>query len=202
MEISKEKFEEYLHQILNMYYKSKSYFIVFDLLNKSRKDALPKLNLSPGFFNIVTLALVDGLILSLSKLLERNSRSFSIYKFLNICKANQQLFNHFEKKDLLSGIIKKVDKTSFAEFITELDKHKYLVSALYNFRNEFTAHLDFKSLKKKRTIILSEKEIESLLNTLHNIICKISVAFNGTSWSAEKSGTRDLEILLKNVKTI
>ncbi len=201
METTKEKFEEYLYQILNMYYQSKSYFIVFDIINKSRKDSLSKLNLSPGFFKIITLSLVDGLILSLSKLLERNKRSFSMYKFINICKANQQLFNHFPTKDFQSGIIEKVDKTTFVEFIAELDKHDNLVCDLYEFRNGFTAHLDFKLLKRKRTIILPENEIESLLNTLHDILCKISVAFNGSSWSLEKSGTRDLEILLKNIKT-
>lgn len=201
MYVTTEKYEEYLNQILNMYYQSKSYFVLFDLLNKKRKDSLGKLNLSPGFFNIVTMSLVDGIILSVSKILEKKRRSFSIYKFINISKANQQLLNNFPKKDLQSGIIEKVDKTTFAEFIDQLDKYVNLVNKLFDFRNEFTAHLDYNSLKKKKSITLPEDEIESLLNTLHKIICKISVAFNGSSWSKEKGGTRDLEILLNNIRT-
>jgi hypothetical protein len=202
MQITKERYEEYLNQILNMYYQSKSFFVLFDLLNRKRKDSLRKLNLSPGFFKIVTMSLVDGIILSLSKILEKKRRSFSIYKFINISKANQQLLNRFPKKDFQRGIIERVDNNTFDEFIDELEKHVQLVNKLFDFRNEFTAHLDYNSLKRKKSITLPEDEIESLLNTLHKIICKISVAFNGSNCSKEKVGTRDLEILLNNIKIV
>jgi len=201
MSVTKKQYEDLLKQILNMYYQANSYFVLFDLLNKKRKDSLEKLNLSPGFFNIITMSLIDGLIITLSKILKNNTQSFSIYKFLRISKANQQIFNNFPKKDLENGIIEKIDKDTFTDFITELDKHKQIVEKLIDFRDKYTAHLDYDFLKKNKTITISEDEIEALLITLHKIICKISVAFNGSSCSKEISGTRDFEILIDKIKT-
>lgn len=106
-----------------------AYMSLFENINKHNEI----LNKAPGFFDITRYALSKCMILEFAKLYCGSGEERTIYKLINIVKANLHLFN---TKDI-------------QDFCTEAERHmetklKPIIDKLKKRRNEDLAHNDKK----------------------------------------------------------
>jgi len=147
------------------------------------------------FFAASQKAHYDAMLAHLFRVLDTNSQSLSIWKFLNYAESNIKIFStqafaQRNRKDIDSDNRSKYHVPATVENLkddrkrlTELEEQ---LKALRELRDKAYAHADLRLTISNSEVRLREltiQEIEELITTVFEIIQRYSIAYDKSSYS-------------------
>lgn len=199
-----KKFEEYRHYLVNEATRLTSFVALFRKLHERRGDRLEEINIAPAFFQVVTEALLSGIVLWVDKLFDEHGKR-SIFNFLTFVEYNRNILTVEQlkrrKKYPSDHWMLARDPISLKTVKEDRELIQRLV-CLQNFktlRDKFYAHFDkeyFFDRDRMREMAPTWGDLEEVVKVISQVINRYSVAYDGREFLLELENINDLDSLL------
>lgn len=202
-------FLKYYEELIKETTYARAHFKLWELLIDSTTEYIHELNEAPHFFRLTIKSHLDDAILTLSRILDINTRSLSIWKFLNFVEQNRDIFStqSFQKHTIMSQFHEDLRKNhtpitlnDIQEHRNELDSLKQVMDKIKTWRDKKLAHIDRKFHLKSINIILQRQQVHHVIDTIAHILNKYSGAYHASSWSIRFVGEDDIQGILNAVR--
>jgi len=188
---------------------ARSHFKIWELMIDSIKEYSHEFNNAPHFFRFTIKSHLDDVILTLSRILDENEKSLSIWKFLCYVEQNRSMFSTqaFQKRIKNSEDREYSLRTHIPIRFHDILEHRNIlyglqkeIETIKKWRDKKLAHIDIKSHIKNEKITLKRDQIENIIDTLGSILNKYSIAYNQTGWLIKFVGENDFESVLDAIR--
>ena len=206
------RFEKFSNKLLNEIISINNNFLLYKHLLKKREDRLDAIHYANAFFSMIGEALFTDVIISLSRLYEKNYRKSygNLYNYLDFIDTNSNLFTVDEKIRRVENIggLEEYIKENFPSSINELiENHRNMlndmeskIDSLMTWRDKYYAHNDgkyfFESEKLYKEVPLFYKDIEKLIHNVSMVVNAYVVQFNGKITATTYPDVYDIDVIL------
>ena len=190
-----EKCKERITDYINFSITANNSYMLIMMIRDLQGNKNDILNISPGFYHMVSRNSMQALFVDISKMFDKDSKNMSIVWLLNSIKNNLDLLDNRaitvnEFRHLNDNYAVNISFNSLSELVNHYDdsivKNEQDIKSLTVLRNKFYAHLDkgaqnhLDSLFKKNSVNLVT--IEKLLILNVNICNALYKYFNGSTF--------------------
>ncbi|GJL69326.1 MAG: hypothetical protein NPIRA06_19610 [Nitrospirales bacterium] len=201
------KFEEYRHFLVYEATRLASFVALFRKLHERRGDRLEEINIAPAFFQVVTEALLSGIVLWVDKLFDEHGKR-SIFNFLTFVEYNRDILTVEQikrRKSYPDGHWMLNRNPITLETVKEDRERIQRLTCLQNFktlRDKFYAHFDkeyFFDRERMREMAPTWGDLDEVVEVISQVINRYSVAYDGQEFSLQLANINDLDSLLNRV---
>ncbi len=187
-------------------------------LKKFMKTYLDEFNVAPAFFGLTIDAHLFATIMSINRFIDDHANAFKLKKFFKLIEQNPDMFSDeayrrhlkdkgYDDEDCKYWLENRVRLTSDAIKKDEKIIEKLPVKNLKDWRNKELAHIDelyvLTDAKISQTSPITSADIDQIINTLHEILNRYLLAFDGSEWAigSPASGVTDqIEYILSSIR--
>lgn len=215
--VQEEQFLKYYEELMNELRHANMHFRIWKQLQNHGVDYPRELNQAAAFFGFTIRAHLYTAIMQLSKILDKDERSLSSWKFLRFVEQNQDIFSMhaFSRRMIAKRGYEVQDKTWFKRHVPvtsktiEEDRKRLngLSKAIRNldrWRNKWFAHIDMESVLQGVNITkqypIQGGKFEEIIKTLHDILDRYSTACHALGQSIDMSFDSGLETILTSIR--
>ena len=188
---------------------ARAHFKLWERLEDSIVEYQHELNEARHFFNLTIKSHLDDAILTISRILDTDEESLSIWKFLCFVEQNISIFSmqSFQKHTMKSEFHKELINNHLPITLEEIQKHrkdldnlKQVMDKIKKWRDKRLAHLDRAFLLKGKNIKFQRQQFNLIIDTIAHILNKYSSAYNASSWSIQFVDENDVQGILDAVR--
>jgi hypothetical protein len=188
---------------------ARAHFKLWERLEESVVEYQHELNEAPHFFNLTIKSHLDDAILTISRIVDTNEESMSIWKFLCFVEQNINIFStqsfqkHTMNSEFHEGLVNNhlpITLDDIQKHRKDLDNLKQVMDAIKKWRDKRLAHLDRAFLLKGINISIQRQQFNLIIDTIAHILNKYSSAYNASSWSIQFVGEDDVQGILNAVR--
>ncbi|MGP0593925.1 AbiU2 domain-containing protein [Nitrospira sp. T9] len=199
-----KKFEEYRHYLVYEATRLTSFVALFRKLHERRGDRLEEINIAPAFFQVVTEALLSGIVLWVDKLFDEHGKR-SIFNFLTFVEYNRNILTveQLKRRNKYPSDHWMLARDPISLKTVKEDRELILrLVCLQNFktlRDKFYAHFDkeyFFDRDRMREMAPTWGDLEEVVKVISQVINRYSVAYDGREFLLEPENINDLDSLL------
>jgi len=193
------KYHEGLQDELN---KAYTHYEICKYIRGLKKDYLAELNEASTFFGLTINAHLFATVMSINKFIDKTSESLKMDVFFRFIEDNLNLFSHeaFENRLRSKGNYDEHWVRNHIAITSDMvreDKErlgKLPINNLKEWRNKKLAHIDKKYVLRNADVMQESpvkiQEIDDIINTLHEILNRYLVAYDGTQWDIGLAPTK------------
>lgn len=199
-----EELDIYMKRIIN----ALDYFKLYQNMLIMSNENLDNANKIASFIDIVVCSLSIAAINETYLLVDKRNDK-NIFKFIEVCKQNQQLFRHELTEDYVdcdtnehtSYVAEKVNiKNEFKKIDQKLLKYSNQIENLKSIRDKVLAHVDKKYFYDRNLISkdysVKYQDIDDILELLYAIVNRLSVLLTGTIYGYSNEQIIDFKAIL------
>lgn len=187
-------------------------FTVYKYFASISKDYMDEIDQAFSFFDLTVNAHIISTIIRLNTFFDKRQQHLSIRWLLNFIEKNLDVFSKqaFEKRLRDKGTYDSHWIETHNEVTVEIvEKHRKMVndlpiSALRRWRREIIAHINADTVLGKNEIgknLLQTKHVETVIDTLHDILNYYLLAFDCSSFSKDLSVEHEMQYILDAIRS-
>ncbi len=193
MATPEEEFSKYHDRLRHELNNANWHCEIFKYFQKVKEDYLRELNQAPAFFSLTINAHLACTLMRLNKFFDKKEPHLHIHSFLDFIEQNLDIFSNenFEKRLREKGYNERATKhhTGVTPQIVrhhQQELNNLPISSLRRWRNTILAHIEkdtvLHSVDITKKFPINQKQIENIIDTLHEILNYYSRAYDSSTW--------------------
>ena len=215
---AEQKFIKYHDKLRDELNRAHTHYEICKTLRKFNGIYLKEINVAPSFFGLTIDANLFATIMSINRLFDKSSDSLKLAGLFKLVENNISIFSDeaYEKRlrnrsrdeEDIKHFMK--DHTSITSEIVHRDRINITnlpIQNLKNWRDKKLAHIDkgivFESIDISKESPIKIGEIDKIINTLHEILNRYMLAYDGTTWiiGTPAAGVEhQIEYIMKSIR--
>lgn len=208
-------------QLFSKYYKgliwetisARAHLKLNERLEEYKADYLKELNQAPHFFILTIRAHYDDALLTLSRILDRQKNSLSIWKFLNFVEQNREIFSEevfsqrIKDNPYHESLIESHESITCEEIEEDRGKLGNLedtITKVKDLRDTILAHNDRRFIIRGRISAkkhdVQREKLYRVIDTLFKILNRYSRAYNSSTFSENILGEDDIGGIMDSIR--
>ena len=215
---SEKLFQQYYDRLIVETLHARAHINLWERLEKYKlTEYIDVLNQAQYFFSFTIKAHLDDVLSTLSRIVDKQSDSLTIWKFLNFIEQNLNLFSsqvfqqrmnkdqaYIDDKAYWDASHKDITLKDVNEDRQKLATLQTSIGNLNKWRDKIIAHIDHQFLKSGKIISkeypLKIEELYKIVDTLFEILNRYSASFRDSTYAKIYPGEDDIQFIMDCVR--